>query len=262
MLKICILIINILLVNACTVKNNSVKRNSFIPINKEENSDFQSSVFAIVKYSYNKLGDDILQGGICGTAFSVNDSTILTANHIMDSIFFPNKRYSFVQLFLLKRGTKTIIEFTKEDIKILPEIDIAVIKCKNKFKNTIVLSEQDVKINDSVFSYGHVANMNPVTAAHWGNKLILDNYSLDEYKSDNVGTVVLARKITVRSLDVNVSDKMFYKTSFIGNVGMSGGPLFSNNKLIGLMSFGLPVDKIIKTEVFAISVNEIIKSIK
>lgn len=53
----------------------------------------KEDVFAVFKVSYNGLGPP--RGGIGGTAFFVNDSIALTANHILNSKeFIPNKGYS------------------------------------------------------------------------------------------------------------------------------------------------------------------------
>ncbi len=43
---------------------------------------------------------------------------------------------------------------------------------------------------------------------------------------------------------------------------MSGGALVNDNKIIGLMSFGLPADSDFKDVVFAISIGEIMARLK
>ena len=43
---------------------------------------------------------------------------------------------------------------------------------------------------------------------------------------------------------------------------MSGGPLICNDKVIGMMSFGLPADQEIKDAVFAIAMDQIIAKVK
>lgn len=223
---------------------------------------FENSVFAIVKISYNHVGETPVTGGICGTAFLLNDSTAITANHVLNKTnYVPNIGYKYVQFWLVKRGTKKIIELKKEDLKPLPDIETTLIKLHEKVKCDFKVIEQVVKVNDIVFNYGHVSNM-PITKAHWDRKLIIDDYSLENSKSDKTGQILSIKKITVKSNDLNIIDKAFIQPSFVANVGMSGGPLISHKKLIGLMSFGLPADSIIKKKVYAISINEIIKVIK
>ncbi|MBW8050391.1 MAG: S1 family peptidase [Cytophagales bacterium] len=222
----------------------------------------ENSVFAIVKISYNKVGETPVEGGICGTAFLINDSTAITANHVLNNTnYLPNPGFKHVQFWLVKRGTKKIIELKKEDLKPLQNIETTLIKLYEKIKCDFKVTEQVIKINDLVFNYGHIINM-PITKAHWGSKLIIDDYSLKSSKSDKKGQILSVKKVTVNSNDLRITDKTFIQPSFIANVGMSGGPLISQNKLIGLMSFGLPADSMVKTEVYAISINEIIKEIK
>jgi len=173
----------------------------------------------------------------------------------------PNPGYKYVQYWLMKRGTKKIIELKKDDLQSLPEIESTFIKLNVKFIIGYNLCAQVFKINDFVLNYGHISNM-PITKAHWENKLIIDDYTLEMSKSDKMGTILSLTQATINSQDLHIIDKAVIQPSFIANIGMSGGPLISQNNIIGLMSFGLPADSTIKKEVYAISINEVIKLIK
>lgn len=224
--------------------------------------NLENSVFAVLKLSYNKMGESTLEGGICGTAFLINDSTAITANHVLNNTnYAPNQGFKYVQFWLVKRGSKKVIELKKEDLKPLPDIETTLLKLHEKVKCDFKVTEQVIKINDLVFNYGHISNM-PIIKAAWGTKLIIDDYSLETSKSDKTGQILSVKKVDVNTNDLWIIDKTFIQPSFIANVGMSGGPLIAQNKLIGLMSFGLPADSLEKKEVYAISINEIIKEIQ
>ena len=219
----------------------------------------EGSVFAIVKISYNNIGETSVTGGICGTGFLINDSTLITSNHVLNkNNYLPNPRFKHVQYWLLKRQDKKIIELSINDIHSFPDIETSIIHLKNKVPCDIMLSSQNVTLQDAVFSYGHIISYMPITKAHWNKKLVIDDYNLEQSKSDKSGLIIDINRVSVSSNDNKINNKLLYKPDFIANMGMSGGPLFKANQLIGLMSFGLPADSFIKKEVYAISANEII----
>ena len=229
------------------------------------NADAQmdNSVFAVVKISYNTPGETPVTGGICGTAFLIKDSIALTANHVLNAINYqPNPGYKFVQFWLLKRGTKLIIPLSADYLESMEEIESTIIKLPELQKCNLLISETNAKQNDAVENFGHLINM-PITNAHWENNiLIIDDYNLEKSKSDASGQIVEIRKISVNANDVKLNNITVIQPSFKANVGMSGGPLICNNKVIGLMSFGLPADSDIKDVVFAISIDQIIAKLK
>ena len=226
-------------------------------------SNFENSVFAVIKISYNYIGDQHLQGGIYGTAFLINDSTAITACHILnEKNFVPNPGFKYAQYWLVNRGTKKILEIKRDDFKSFPDVETTVIRLSDKLKCDFKIDEKMPNQNDNVITYGHLGSFFPKIKGRWKNKLILEEFNLENSHSDKNGQIVSVKKLSIKSNDLNVKDKVFIKLSFSGNIGMSGGPLISKNKIIGLMSFGLPADSFVKKEVYAISIREIITSIK
>lgn len=54
-----------------------------------------SDAFAILKVSYNRIGETPVTGGICGTAFFIDEYTALTANHVLNRLNYkPNDGYN------------------------------------------------------------------------------------------------------------------------------------------------------------------------
>jgi len=222
-------------------------------------AQIEKSIFAVVKISYNKPGETSVTGGICGSAFLIDDSTLITANHVLNSQnFSPNEGFNFVQYWLLSRDNNLIIPLSKDYIKSVEEIETSFIRLPEPVKCTLEVSKSTPIINDSVHNYGHILNM-PITNAHWENNLlVIDEYNLNNSTSDRTGVIAEIKKVTIYADDVNLKNIEVIQPSFKANVGMSGGPLISNNEIIGMMSFGLPVDSDIKEIVFAISIDEIL----
>ncbi|PBJ07972.1 trypsin-like serine protease [Flavobacterium sp. ACN6] len=232
----------------------------FMPYSKAQ---IENSVFAVVKISYNIPGETPVIGGICGTGFLIKDSTVLIAHHVLNTNNFkPNPGYRFVQFWLLKRGTKMIIPLSVDYLESIPEIEAVVIKLPVTVKSNVLLSETNAKQNDSVKNYGHLLTM-PITTAHWDTySLIIDDYNLETSKSDASGHIVEIQNMSDNANDIKLTDIKVIKPSFKGNIGMSGGPLICNDKVIGMMSFGLPADQEIKEAVFAIAIDQIIAKLK
>ena len=226
-------------------------------------AQLENSIFAVVKISYNKPGETPVTGGISGSAFLINDSTVITANHVLNSQnFLPNEGFNFVQFWLLSRNNNLIIPLSKDFINSFEEIETSIIKLPEHVKCTLEVSKSVPKINDTVHNYGHISNM-PIKNAHWENNLlVIDDYNLNKSTSDSTGVIAEIKKITVNANDVKLNDVEVIQPSFKANVGMSGGPLISNNKIIGMMSFGMPADLVIKDIVFAISIDEILTKLK
>ncbi|MFA5805655.1 MAG: serine protease [Melioribacteraceae bacterium] len=223
-----------------------------------------NSVFAIVKLSYNENGESSVIGGICGSAFLINDSTVITAHHVLNSKVKPNEGYKYCQFWLLNRNGSLIIPIEQKQFEDYKEMECTIIHLQKPLNGIPFLSieSNDVKIGDEVYSLGHVGDKMPVTKAEWNNgKLLIQSYSLKNLETDKNGNVKEIKKATIRANDVNIVDVEVIQPTFGAVVGMSGGPLIAKrtNKLIGLMSFGMPADSVKKEIVYAISSNELYK---
>lgn len=232
-------------------------------------AETEDAVFAILKLSYNTTGETPVTGGICGTAFLINDKTLLTAYHVLNEKTGPNPGFKYTQFWLLKRGkNKMTVPLENATFKYFPDIDTTVINLKQPITDTVKIELQNSSpaVGDAVFSIGHAGGGMPAANASWVNTtLVLHDYSLQESnKSDKTGFIMKIIPATVHSNDVNITDIVVIKPSFTAVEGMSGGPLLNkkNDKLVGLMSFGLPTNKSFKDEVFAIDVTEIIRKFK
>lgn len=241
---------------------------TLIYINTQD--QIENAVFAIVKLSYNIPGQTPVQGGICGTAFLINDHTLLTAHHVLNTNVTPSEGFKYCQFWLLSRGNKTIIPIEpKNCCKDCPEIETTFIKLKIPLINIkpIKVENSFFKINDPIYCIGHSFKSMPITDrdVKWDNNiLIIKNYSLKNCKSDKNGYIKTIEIRNANYNDVKLKNKKVIQPSFKAILGMSGGPLLhkNSNKLIGLMSYGFPPDSDIKDIVYAITVNEIASKIQ
>ena len=219
--------------------------------------------FAVIKLSYNKIGESNVEGGICGAGFFIDNKTFVTANHIFNAIKnMPNPGCTNCQYCLISRNGE-IIEVINATILEYPGIDTTVIKFHSKVTEDIVRIDRSLpKIGDKICNQGFISNM-PQINAEWGLKgLIIKSANLNSSISDASGIVRESKKDTVNANDVKILNKTIIVTSYPGNVGMSGGPMFNEkNLVVGLMSIGLPPDVTQKDFLGAIWIDEILKTV-
>lgn len=219
--------------------------------------------FAIIKLSYNSIGDATVEGGVCGSGFFVDKKTFLTANHVLNSNSkIPNAGFKYSQFWLVSRAGE-IIEITDSIIEDFPSIDVSVIRFSNDITQDIVSFDVNKPcIGDLINNQGYTTEMPDVNVLWNHYKLIITKVDLTNNISDNNGFIKDFLKVTIPANDVKIVDKYAIITSYPGRVGMSGGPMFNaQSKVIGLMSFGYPVDVITKDFLGAIWIDEIMKTI-
>ena len=93
--------------------------------------------------------------------------------------------------------------------------------------------------------------------------MVINNFNLSSVTSIQEGTLEEIRNISLNSKDVKINNKKYLTLSCGGNTGLSGAPLLKSDtgEVVGRMSFGLPVDVVIKEKLFAISIDEVEKEI-
>ena len=104
----------------------------------------------------------------------------------------------------------------------------------------------------------------PTTRAEWINeKLVIPSFDLSSVMSNRQGQIKRIFQMDVSTRDVNLDGVSGFELSFGGKEGMSGGPLLSHesSEVVGLMSFGLPVNVRVKSQLFAISTQEILSRV-
>jgi len=219
--------------------------------------------FALIKLSYNHIGENDVEGGICGTGFFISSNRFITANHIFSSVSNrPNIGYSNCQYWLASR-TGQIIPVENMEIIDHPEIDTTEIVFNNNVtENVSELNRERPNIGDVISNHGYLPNM-PQIDATWGQTgLIIRSANLNTFQSDANGFIRKIENVTIQANDVNITNRTLITTSYPGRIGMSGGPMLNDrNQIIGLMSIGLPADVAQKDFLGAIWINEIMNTI-
>jgi V8-like Glu-specific endopeptidase len=219
--------------------------------------------FALIKLSYNNIGEKNVKGGICGAGFFIDNETFVTAYHIFNSTNnFPNVGFRNCQYWLASRSGQ-IIEIKNVTIQNYPEIDTTVIRFNNRVTDNIVNIDRNTPIvGDDIYNQGYIPNMPQIDAGWRQNGLILRSINLNVSLSDANGSIREINNTTITAKDVNITNRTLITTSYPGRVGMSGGPMFNeNDDVIGLMSIGLPADVLQKDFLGAIWINEILNTI-
>lgn len=219
--------------------------------------------FALIKLSYNQIGENNVEGGICGTGFFISNNRFITANHIFSSLKNrPNIGFANCQYWLASR-TGQIIPIENMEIIDHSEIDTTEIIFNSSVTGKISeINKERPNVGDEISNQGYLPNM-PQIDATWGqNGLIIRSVNLNAVHSDASGFIREIENVTIRANDVNITNRTLITTSYPGRVGMSGGPMFNNrNQVIGLMSIGLPADVAQKDFLGAIWINEIMNTI-
>jgi len=221
--------------------------------------------FAILKISYNNIGDSTVEGGICGTGFFIKPKNAISACHVLNrSTFTPNRGYMFCDVILISPNG-FIYPIKMSQITEYPEIDTSVINFNSVPQNTSVYStsiDADICGRD-VKSYGFIGNRMPIIDANWvNNSFKVNSVNLSSVIKNESGSVLRYFKMSINGNDVKLSNIYGFEVSFKSVVGMSGGPLIDmNGKVIAMLSFGLPADSNEKTQTFAIAIDEILSRI-
>ena len=220
--------------------------------------------FAILKLSYNKPGDSSLIGGICGTGFFVDSRTAVTAHHVLnDETFKPNVGFQHALVWVVsRRGSVRRIQ--REAVSLHPEIDATIITFQNPVSNFQIYEFSLGSVADGmkVSGIGHVGSSMPSVEAEWrGSELVIRSASLAAVTKDINGYVKRSVAFEINAKDIKMHGVRGFELSFGSQVGMSGGPVVdsSTGKVLGMLSVGLPPDSNVKTETFAVSIDEIWK---
>jgi V8-like Glu-specific endopeptidase len=223
---------------------------------------------AILKLSYNRIGETPVIGGICGTCFLIHPKIALTANHVLAKTNWkPNNGYIYCQYWIILQNN-TVVSIKKNQLYDSPEIDLTTIELNHIVSNNYInIANNQPKIGDKIVGVGYISEEMPyMSKIWWGEEgLFILEADASRYMIEKEGDIRRTYKATIRANDINIRDKKMIETSFAsGVIGMSGGPILAKRtkEAIGLMSVGLPPDIKIKNQIRAISIEEIIKVLK
>lgn len=223
--------------------------------------------FAILKLSYNEPGDSSLTGGICGTGFFLDSSTAITAHHLLNGeTLEPNVGYRHVQLWLISRNG-AICRIERSAVSLHPEIDTSVIRLPHPISGFPIYDVTPTAITAGirVRGIGHKGNAMPSVDAEWqGKELVIRTADLTHLVLDRDGYVKRPLTLDINARDVKMRNVHGFELSFGSQVGMSGGPVVDAGTgcVLGMLSIGLPPDANVKTQTFAVSIDQIVERIR
>jgi hypothetical protein len=209
------------------------------------NSQPVSSTYAwaIVKISYDPATKKA-EGGSCGTAFFINETTFVTAHHgneVNSAMLKPNAGYPNVRVFLANTQGDIIDDFLI--VKRAPEFDLALGRI-GKANPAVRVCELQTAISagEKVYNIGFPTDQDIPDYSFLieGQKLIIQRIRMNAAIQE--GCIQAIRSVTINSNDVNLQDKMVAVLDHSSRIGFSGGPLVSKSsgKVIGFMSFVVP----------------------
>lgn len=222
--------------------------------------------FAILKLSYNEPGDSSLTGGICGTGFFIDSSTAVTAHHVLNGeTLAPNVGYRHVLLWLISRNG-AICRIERSALRLHPEIDTSVIRLPNPISGFPIYDVTPTAIAAGIRAsgIGHKGNTMPSVEAEWqGRELVIRTADLMQSVLDREGHVKRPLTLDINARDVKMRGVQGFELSFGSQVGMSGGPVVDAESgcVLGMLSIGLPPDANVKTQTFAVSIDQIVERI-
>jgi hypothetical protein len=223
--------------------------------------------FSILKLSYNEPGDSSLSGGICGTGFFVDASTAVTAHHVLnEATFAPNAGYGNIFLWLISRNGQ-IRRIERSAVDLHPDIDTSVIRLNNPMSGFMIYDVVSGDINAGIVvrGIGYEGNAMPRIDSQWqGRELVIHTADLAQAIQDRDGHVERSLTLHINANDIKMQGVRGFELSFGSQVGMSGGPVVDviNDRVLGMLSIGLPANANVKTQTFAVSIDEIMDRIR
>jgi hypothetical protein len=223
--------------------------------------------FAILKLSYSGPGDSQgVVGGVCGTGFLLGHPRLaVTAHHVLNpATFKPNAGFQRAMVWLISRSG-TIRRIREDATSLHPDLDLTVIRVEGPALGEIhEPSEALLTQGLEVSGLGHVGEAMPPLDASWqGTELLIRSANLASVTRDAKGSVRQVLPLAISAGDVNMDGVRGLELSFGSRRGMSGGPVIdSRNRVVGMMSYGLPRNVPEKTQTFAVSVDEILPRLR
>jgi hypothetical protein len=182
-------------------------------------------------------------GGVAGSAFFVTPTKAITAYHVLQPKSFSNPR---TQVWLVHEGERAIA-LSARDLRASPSNDKTEIELSTaRAPARHVFSVAVPKAGDRVETDGFLANTTgPLLAIDdtpteaGGPRLKITSVPhLERLHAE--GHILRELNVELASSDVNLKNAACVQLSYKPIVGLSGGPVFTGNSVIGMNSFADP----------------------
>ncbi len=204
-----------------------------------------NKAFAVFAYSYNEK-NDLIVGGVSGTAFFVSETIGVTAFHVLQpKTFKPNPGFQHRKVFLIFENSEPI-EIFPDEVTHFPSRDQSIIRLRAGRKvprRHVFQLETSVKPEARVESEGFVANTSgPVLVRKGKHVKIAKVPSLERRRLR--GMVLRQAPVEMRADDVHMKGVNCVQLSYTPIVGFSGGPVISvRGRVIAMNSFAEPATR-------------------
>jgi hypothetical protein len=204
------------------------------------------AVFVAHYNSHNKLA----VGGVAGTAFFISPNKAITAFHVLQTASF-NKHPDFekVKIWLIHEG-RSAIEVNLKNLNEQKKSDMTIIDFGNQ---KVVTADEIYSLqkqsnlqydnqNLNVESDGFVANSTGPELFHDGSELLITR--VGQLKRIHVqGQLLQFAEVDLKARDVNLVKAPCLQASYEPIVGLSGGPMTKDGKVVAMNSFADPSKK-------------------
>ena len=176
-------------------------------------------------------------GGVAGSAFFVSSTKAITAFHVLQPKSFAN---SHTQVWLVHEGEPAIElraeSVTSESSKDKTEISLGAIA---SVKPEFIFQVGSPKAGDIVHTDGFLANsVGPILQIDGTRLRITSVPHLSRLHAE--GHVMRELNVQLTSNDVNLRNAPCVQLSYKPVIGLSGGPVVTNNRVVGMNSFADP----------------------
>ena len=197
--------------------------------------------FAVFTTSYN-TDNDLVRGGVCGSLFFVSPTEAITANHVLNAKSFkPLPGFQRVRVWLVHENAKPI-ELKPEYLQTNKNKDLTLVHLplRKRVPGRFVFETAPISAaNQSVETEGFVANTTGPQIARQGKDItVVSVPKLERLRL--TGNVVRVAVMNLKAPDLELKGAPDVELTYQPIVGISGGPVVANGKVIAMNSFADP----------------------
>lgn len=213
-----------------------------VPVSGAISSSGTHKTFAIFIAAYNPQTGEA-RGGVGGTAFFMSQNEAITAYHVVRPETFVAKSSGEKVFVWLVHENEPAIVISPKDVVYFSDRDLTKIflpkgsgvSKKFVFKRA---DHRDVDVKQ-VHTEGFIANSGGPQVSVIGDNLVVNNVpTLARIQSE--GERLRRAPVELRAVDVNLRGISCFELSYQPIVGLSGGPVLVNGRVIGMNSFADP----------------------
>ena len=194
--------------------------------------------FAVFVAAYNEKGE--IRGGVAGTAFFISPRRAVTAYHVLQPKSFQlQPGFTRQRVWLVHEG-EAPIELKQKQARFDSQNDLTVVDLdQDVSRDFIYQMGASLTTGAALETEGFRANTAGPKLARIGDEIeIVDVPRLERVQL--TGQLMNQARVEIRAIDVTLNSTPCLQVNFEPIRGISGGPLLSGGKVVGINSFGDP----------------------